>query len=604
MKLRLFILALLIFCLNTTIFSQDVLQWGIFEKTLHSTTAYADSIKYALPISATFSGPDGRNYTVPGFWDGDSTWRIRFSPDTVGFWTYSIFSTDSLLNDISNDGNFNCILPSPSDLNNNVNYRGFLKVDDSKRKIVYHDGTPFFWLGETLWDGNSYNMGLDSDFKTCIDDRANKGFSVMQILVAEPPDENGGRHTGHNENGYAFTNAWSEINPSSFQNFDMRIQYIVNKGMVPCIFFFWGRELTYFNADIENYIRYIIARYQAYNVIWCVSGEYHYGNIDNCRLAGQFVQSINGLHHLVTIHPGPNDVNYSSMEDFQNDKWIDVQMQQVWWQPIDVYALNDYNKLTNPGPAKPLVFGEGMYDDPNSDASRERRPAWQAILNGCAGFTYGASGIWDWTPGNITLLNLQGCLQTVYMANFMKSIKWEKLIPGKNVVSDLSSAYSQEDIVVFFGRSSSKDINCSVLDGIANVRWLNAENGHYISQGNLAMGRIIHFKSPDVSNDMVLLLHIDTNPDTVPPSIPRSLQVDSTHTTSITLSWSTSMDDRGVEKYLVYKNQDTIDVAETNDTTITISGLLPNTNYSFRVSAKDIAWNESEKSAPIIVKKN
>ena len=31
-----------------------------------------------VDLTAVFTGPDGREWPVPGFWDGDKAWRVRF----------------------------------------------------------------------------------------------------------------------------------------------------------------------------------------------------------------------------------------------------------------------------------------------------------------------------------------------------------------------------------------------------------------------------------------------------------------------------------------------------------------------------------------------
>ena len=50
-------------------------------------------LDYRLQVA--FTGPDGQTYNVPGFFDGDGSggsagdvWRVRFSPDDAGTWTY------------------------------------------------------------------------------------------------------------------------------------------------------------------------------------------------------------------------------------------------------------------------------------------------------------------------------------------------------------------------------------------------------------------------------------------------------------------------------------------------------------------------------------
>ena len=46
-------------------------------------------------VTVSFLAPNGRTYRVPAFYDGDgrgglngSVWKVRFSPDDVGVWTF------------------------------------------------------------------------------------------------------------------------------------------------------------------------------------------------------------------------------------------------------------------------------------------------------------------------------------------------------------------------------------------------------------------------------------------------------------------------------------------------------------------------------------
>ena len=60
-----------------------------------SATSPNPFFNYRLQV--TFTGPSSQSYVVPGFFDGDgnggasgSVWRVRFSPDEGGTWTYSV----------------------------------------------------------------------------------------------------------------------------------------------------------------------------------------------------------------------------------------------------------------------------------------------------------------------------------------------------------------------------------------------------------------------------------------------------------------------------------------------------------------------------------
>ena len=43
-------------------------------------------------VDAVFYGPSGRTFTVPAFYDGEATWRVRFSPNVAGQWRYRLLS--------------------------------------------------------------------------------------------------------------------------------------------------------------------------------------------------------------------------------------------------------------------------------------------------------------------------------------------------------------------------------------------------------------------------------------------------------------------------------------------------------------------------------
>jgi hypothetical protein len=62
--------------------------WHGFEQTFSSTADYPNPVQ-DVQFSVRYTSPSGDTITLPGFWDGGSTWRIRFSPDETGLWRYS-----------------------------------------------------------------------------------------------------------------------------------------------------------------------------------------------------------------------------------------------------------------------------------------------------------------------------------------------------------------------------------------------------------------------------------------------------------------------------------------------------------------------------------
>src|SRR4030095_78149 len=65
-----------------------------FEHTLESASSYNNAPQEAT-LTATFTAPDGAKQTIPGFWDGGKTWRIRFQPTQLGRYTFETRCSDA-----------------------------------------------------------------------------------------------------------------------------------------------------------------------------------------------------------------------------------------------------------------------------------------------------------------------------------------------------------------------------------------------------------------------------------------------------------------------------------------------------------------------------
>ena len=89
--------------------------------------------------------------------------------------------------------------------------------------------------------------------------------------------------------------------------------------------------------------------------------------------------------------------------------------------------------------------------------------------------------------------------------------------------------------------------------------------------------------------------------DTTAPSVPDSLAVSGTTTTSISLSWNASTDTggSGLAGYRIYRNGSTTPLTTVTGTTYTNTGLATGTSYTYRVTAYDNAGNESAAAGPV-----
>ncbi|GGH39247.1 hypothetical protein IA57_01050 [Mangrovimonas yunxiaonensis] len=83
----------------------------------------------------------------------------------------------------------------------------------------------------------------------------------------------------------------------------------------------------------------------------------------------------------------------------------------------------------------------------------------------------------------------------------------------------------------------------------------------------------------------------DLTPDTTAPTAPTNLAASNPTDTSVDLSWNAATDDVGVISYNIYI--DATFAFNVSTTTSTATGLSPDTNYCFTVTALDAAGNES-----------
>ena len=83
--------------------------------------------------------------------------------------------------------------------------------------------------------------------------------------------------------------------------------------------------------------------------------------------------------------------------------------------------------------------------------------------------------------------------------------------------------------------------------------------------------------------------------DSTPPSVPGSLRVSSANATSVSVGWSPSTDDTGVEGYGKYRGSSL--VGSTTQTNTSFTGLACGNAYQVGVDAYDVAGNRSTEAA-------
>lgn len=107
-----------------------------------------------IRLDAVFIAPDGQAFQVPGFWDGEIDWKVRFTPSQEGQWNYQIAITDK---NGTSEPSLGAFTVSSSTLHGWVLPGKQVNETYSNRYLVHHDGTPFYGIGH----GDALNILID-----------------------------------------------------------------------------------------------------------------------------------------------------------------------------------------------------------------------------------------------------------------------------------------------------------------------------------------------------------------------------------------------------------------------------------------------------------
>lgn len=373
--------------------------------------AYESGKQYSDPfnkvdLDAVITLPSGAEERVPGFWAGNSTWRVRYAPPVPGLYKIRSVCSDPANRDLHGQAATMDVQPY-SGANPHFNHGG-LKVGSDQRHFQHADGTPFFWLGDTWWMGLCKRLNWPDGFQTLTADRLQKGFTMVQIVAGLYPDMEPFDERGANESGFPWERDFSRINPAYFDMADVRIQHLADHGLAACVVGFWGYFIPRMGLDkAKQHWRYLVARWGAYPVVWCLAGEgtmaYYLSKTKDQDAVTQqhgltelarYVRSIDPHHHPITIHPPSTSrtcVDDPSVLDFDMLQTGHSDRQSV------PNTIETVNRSLSASPRMPVLIGEVCYEG-IQEASRQevqRFMFWSSLLSGTAGHTYGANGIWQ-----------------------------------------------------------------------------------------------------------------------------------------------------------------------------------------------------------------
>jgi hypothetical protein len=254
---------------------KEMPKWSVYEISL---TASGNSSNYYTDpnasVIAKFSGPGGVTKRVSGFWDGGKSFKIRFTPEVEGTWTYQTSSTDAGLS--GKRGTFTCSHPLPAK-------HGFVRIDSQHpNSFVWDDRTRYFMWGQTYYDVVISAFANDN-WKEGVDKSLAYGMNKVRMHVYaqsfyKPQVEFNGYPDAQPYLGASTKPDRDQLNIQYWRKLDEMVRYMDSKGMVADLIItnpYWKNRMFGTDEQNDRFVKYVVTRYAAYtNVIWCLANEW------------------------------------------------------------------------------------------------------------------------------------------------------------------------------------------------------------------------------------------------------------------------------------------------------------------------------------------
>jgi hypothetical protein len=255
--------------------SPAVPKYQRFEASFQSAANYANPPQEAS-LTVTFTSPQGAKLKVPGFWDGGKNWKIRFAPTQTGNWKFETICSDAGNKGLHQQaGEFTVTDAAGS---TTFSRHGPIRVAPDGRYLVHHDGTPFFWLGDTAWNGPL--LSSTAEWDQYLKERSRQKFSAVQWVATQfraAPD-------GDAKKQLAYTGTDKiVINTAFFQRLDEKVDAMNKAGLLSVPVLLWainGGATPKVNPGVSLpedqavlLARYMVARWGGNASAWILGGD-------------------------------------------------------------------------------------------------------------------------------------------------------------------------------------------------------------------------------------------------------------------------------------------------------------------------------------------
>lgn len=506
--------------------------WQRWEHPLTSTRHYVNPYAEAI-LRVTYAGPAGRILRAYGFWDGGDTFRIRCAFPTPGTWRWETECSDATNTGLHHQ--HGTVEVSPYRGDDPLYRRGFLKVSDNRRYLVYYDGTPFLWIGDTAWAVPQ--KASPGEWEAYLTDRKAKHFTVIQV---GPASEWAGERDRQGRKPFA-DKTCAQWNPVYWQSFERKVQRANESGLVVMLVGLMEPVARYpESTNACLFARNIVARLFGNFVLFSPSFDSEFMPLAN--EVGRVARDATAVH-LLTQHPGTpwNQPTPTFSNKYYDEPYLDIAGLQTGHNAGHLdwcahHAIEWTLNLYRHEPHKPVINLEAMYDAQGETGWRAvdaRSLGWRSWLSGACGYTYGAGdlppkvpqgsgAVWKWVtePEKYDYwkkaLQWTSAFQMQYLHDFLAAIEWWRLEPAHELIRNqpnevtrrmvLAKTTAGDLAVAYLPDNEAIEVDMSGFPAPLTARWFDPVQARYTSLTGSILNQGTHRFVSSAKGDWVLLL--------------------------------------------------------------------------------------------------
>jgi len=505
-------------------------KWERFEHEFSSFADYEHPLQ-DVRLTVQFTSPLGETTRIDGFWDGGRTWRVRFSPNQPGRWKFKSTCSDAAnlgLNDQT--GEFMC---SATLSQSRFYQHGLIRVALDRQHLEHADGTPFFWLADTAWNGARESDPKNWEIYALV--RSSQNFSVAQWSAAPGVDDKGqSALTGFPDR--------IGVNPDYFRRIDSKIAILSQVGILSAI-----APLTPASPEASALpddqaallVRYVVARWGADPVAWLFPVEK--GSREMGRWRKICHEVFAGAPHAPVLVYSTDDPQV--LTEFGNEDWVDLLGFQVPLRSQDESLVSALGGAANAIGSKslphPLIGFTPTENAPSTQAGQRisaaqiRQSAYGGLLSGqVTGISYGGHGVanWDTTvepkaedklgaglPLWHKSMFMPGAKQMGHIANVLSAVDFWQLRPEPKLIAGASNAAQVARKVlaastpgkglalVYVAEDRMLELAEDQLPHVPAVTWYNPRRGENSPAVAVVVQHTCQFPTPEPGDWLLML---------------------------------------------------------------------------------------------------